>query len=162
MIDLSAEPKKENIETTSDYLVQAEEINQFLEMEIGITGGEEDGVNNEGVENSSLYTTPDDIWDIYNELSKISRNFTIAAAFGNVHGVYGPGGVKLHPEYLKNHQDHVKEKAKLKEDKPLFLVFHGGSGSKDEDYKTAISYGVVKVVCLALENKRNKEMGGAD
>lgn len=162
MIDLSAEPKEDNIRITGEYLVEAEKINQFLEMEIGITGGEEDGVNNEGVENSSLYTTPGDIWEIYDELSKISRNFTIAAAFGNVHGVYGPGGVSLHPEYLGEHQEKVKKEAKLKDDKPVFLVFHGGSGSQDKEYKTAISYGVVKVVCHALENKRKKERGGAD
>jgi fructose-bisphosphate aldolase class II len=114
-------------------------------QEIGITGGEEDGVNNEDVDNNSLYTQPEDIHNIYKTLSAISPNFSIAAGFGNVHGVYKPGNVRLHPELLNKHQKYVKDKEGLKDDKPVFLVFHGGSGSSKEEYKEAISYGVVKV-----------------
>lgn len=115
------------------------------QQEIGITGGEEDGVNNEDVDNNSLYTQPEDIHQIYTTLKKISPYFSIAAGFGNVHGVYKPGNVKLHPELLGKHQKYVKEQESLKEDKPVFLVFHGGSGSSKKEYLDAISYGVVKV-----------------
>lgn len=115
------------------------------EQEIGITGGEEDGVNNEDVDNNSLYTQPEDIHRIYTTLKKISPYFSIAAGFGNVHGVYKPGNVKLHPELLQKHQDYVKDQEKLSEEKPVFLVFHGGSGSTKKEYSDAISYGVVKV-----------------
>src|SRR3954467_6110521 len=114
-------------------------------QEIGITGGEEDGVNNEDVDNASLYTQPEDILAIYKTLSPISPYFSIAAAFGNVHGVYKPGNVKLHPELLGKHQKYVKEQIGSKEDKPVFLVFHGGSGSTKKEFSDAISYGVVKV-----------------
>ncbi len=114
-------------------------------QEIGITGGEEDGVNNEDVDNNSLYTQPEDILAIYQALSPISPYFSIAAGFGNVHGVYKPGNVKLHPELLGKHQKHVKDAIKAKEDKPVFLVFHGGSGSSKQEFLDAISYGVVKV-----------------
>jgi len=145
MIDLSEEPVDWNIETTAKYLKRAAPINQWLEMEIGITGGEEDGVNNEEVDNNSLYTQPEDILAIYNALSPISPYFSIAAGFGNVHGVYKPGNVRLHPELLNKHQQYVKEKIGSKKDKPVFFVFHGGSGSSKEEYKEAISYGVVKV-----------------
>ena len=116
-----------------------------LAQEIGITGGEEDGVNNEDVDNNSLYTQPGDIYDIYAALSKVSPYFSIAAGFGNVHGVYKPGNVKLQPELLGKHQKFVKDKINAEEDKPVFLVFHGGSGSSKEEFKTAIGYGVVKV-----------------
>ncbi|KAI4210100.1 MAG: hypothetical protein LQ351_007002 [Letrouitia transgressa] len=105
MIDLSEEEKEWNINTTAKYLKRAAPLKQWLEMEIGITGGEEDGVNNEGVDNNSLYTQPEDIYEIYSALSKISPYFSIAAAFGNVHGVYSPGNVKLHPELLSKHQN---------------------------------------------------------
>lgn len=161
MIDLSEEPVDWNIETTAKYLRRAAPMKQWLEMvslsatylsrlsltrqEIGITGGEEDGVNNEDVEKKSLYTQPEDILAIYNVLKPISPYFSIAAGFGNVHGVYKPGNVKLHPELLKKHQAHVKEKTGSPKDKPVFFVFHGGSGSTKEEYKEAISYGVVKV-----------------
>ncbi|KAI9815258.1 MAG: Fructose-bisphosphate aldolase 1 [Pycnora praestabilis] len=145
MIDLSEEEKDWNLETTAKYLKRAAPMKQWLEMEIGITGGEEDGVNNEDVDNNSLYTQPEDIYDIYHTLSKISPYFSIAAGFGNVHGVYKPGNVKLHPELLGKHQAYVKDKINAKEDKPVFLVFHGGSGSSKKEYKDAISYGVVKV-----------------
>ncbi|KAL6715958.1 Fructose-bisphosphate aldolase 1 [Lecanora helva] len=145
MIDLSEEDKEYNINTTAKYLKRAAPMKQFLEMEIGITGGEEDGVNNEDVDNNSLYTQPEDILEIYSTLSKISPYFSVAAGFGNVHGVYKPGNVRLHPELLSKHQNYVKEKIGSSDSKPVFLVFHGGSGSSKEEYKEAISYGVVKV-----------------
>lgn len=145
MIDLSEEPVDWNIETTAKYLKRAAPMKQWLEMEIGITGGEEDGVNNEDVDNNSLYTQPEDILAIHNALSPISPYFSIAAGFGNVHGVYKPGNVRLHPELLSKHQKYVKEKINSSSDKPVFFVFHGGSGSSKDEYKQAISYGVVKV-----------------
>jgi len=145
MIDLSEEEKDWNIATTKKYLERAAPMKQWLEMEIGITGGEEDGVNNEDVDNNSLYTQPEDIYDIYAALSSVSPYFSIAAGFGNVHGVYKPGNVKLHPELLGKHQAYTKEKIGSSEEKPVFLVFHGGSGSSKEEFKTAISYGVIKV-----------------
>lgn len=114
-------------------------------MEIGITGGEEDGVNNEDVDNASLYTQPEDIWDIYREFSKITDMFTIAAAFGNVHGVYKPGNVKLHPELLGKHQEYVKNKLQSAESKPVFFVFHGGSGSAPSEIALGVSHGVIKM-----------------
>src|SRR3954451_15556656 len=113
-------------------------------QEIGITGGEEDGVNNEDVDNASLYTQPEDIYMIHKTLSEVSPYFSIAAGFGNVHGVYKPGNVKLHPELLSKHQNYVREKTGIKEEKPVFLVFHGGSGSSKQEYVDAISYGVCK------------------
>lgn len=145
MIDLSEEEVEWNINTTSKYLERAAPMKQWLEMEIGITGGEEDGVNNESVDNNSLYTQPEDILNIYNQLSKISPYFSIAAGFGNVHGVYKPGNVQLHPELLSKHQKHVAAAIGSKDSKPVFLVFHGGSGSSKKEFKDAISYGVVKV-----------------
>lgn len=145
MIDLSEEPVDWNIETTAKYLKRAAPMKQWLEMEIGITGGEEDGVNNEDVDNNSLYTQPEDILAIHNALFPISPYFSIAAGFGNVHGVYKPGNVRLHPELLSKHQKYVKEKINSSSDKPVFFVFHGGSGSSKDEYKQAISYGVVKV-----------------
>jgi len=145
MIDLSEESVEENIETTAKYLERAAPMKQWLEMEIGITGGEEDGVNNEDVDNNSLYTQPEDIYNIYKRLSPISPYFSIAAGFGNVHGVYKPGNVKLRPELLQKHQKYVQEQEKIQDEKPVFLVFHGGSGSSKQDFLDAISYGVVKV-----------------
>jgi len=145
MIDLSEEEVDYNIKTTAAYLKRAAPMKQWLEMEIGITGGEEDGVNNEDVDNNSLYTQPEDILAIYQALQPISPFFSIAAGFGNVHGVYKPGNVKLHPELLAKHQKYVKDAIGAKEDKPVFLVFHGGSGSSKQEYLDAISYGVVKV-----------------
>ncbi|KAK2767785.1 Fructose-bisphosphate aldolase 1 [Arachnomyces sp. PD_36] len=145
MIDLSEEAVDWNIETTAKYLKRAAPMKQWLEMEIGITGGEEDGVNNEDVDNNSLYTQPEDILAIHNALAAISPYFSIAAGFGNVHGVYKPGNVKLHPELLSKHQAHVKKETGSSKDKPVYLVFHGGSGSSKEEYKEAIGYGVVKV-----------------
>ena len=164
MIDLSEEPVDYNIQTTAAYLKRAAPMKQWLEMvcptfspgdikkmmltdkqEIGITGGEEDGVNNEDVDNNSLYTQPEDILAIHNALAPISPYFSIAAGFGNVHGVYKPGNVRLHPELLQKHQKYVQEKLGAKSDKPVFFVFHGGSGSSKNEYKEAIGYGVVKV-----------------
>ncbi|QSL66981.1 hypothetical protein MERGE_001368 [Pneumocystis wakefieldiae] len=143
MIDLSEESKESNIELTKQYLQRAAPMKQWLEMEIGITGGEEDGINNE-VSSDRLYTQSEDIFDVYSALSAISPYFSIAAAFGNVHGVYAPGGVFLRPELLEAHQDYAKQKLKC-EEKPLFFVFHGGSGSSLEEYHTAIKNGVVKI-----------------
>ncbi len=145
MIDFSEESKEHNIDACKKYLTRMNPMKIWLEMEIGITGGEEDGVDNTGVENSRLYTQPEDIWDVYQELSSISPYFSIAAAFGNVHGVYKPGNVRLHPELLGKHQAYVKQKLNSKEDQPIFLVFHGGSGSTKDEIKTAVSHGVVKM-----------------
>ncbi|EMD35245.1 hypothetical protein CERSUDRAFT_85265 [Gelatoporia subvermispora B] len=143
MLDLSEEPKDENIATCVKYFKRMAPLGLWLEMEIGITGGEEDGVDNTGIDNSLLYTQPEDIWDVYDALSKIGPNFSIAAAFGNVHGVYKPGNVRLHPELLNKHQVYAEQK--LGKKKPLFLVFHGGSGSSKEEIKTAVENGVVKM-----------------
>ncbi|KAL1650322.1 Fructose-bisphosphate aldolase 1 [Diplodia intermedia] len=145
MIDLSEEDVEFNVSTTAKYLERMAPMKQLLEMEIGITGGEEDGVNNEDVDNNSLYTQPEDILMIYKRLSAISPFFSIAAGFGNVHGVYKPGNVKLHPELLSKHQQHVQKAIGGSDEKPVFLVFHGGSGSSKEEFLQAISYGVVKV-----------------
>lgn len=145
MIDLSEESVDYNIETTAKYLKRAAPWKQWLEMEIGITGGEEDGVNNEDVDNNSLYTQPEDIYKIYQTLSPISPYFSIAAGFGNVHGVYQPGNVKLRPELLAKHQEFVASKLQNNDPKPVFFVFHGGSGSSVEEFQTAIGHGVVKV-----------------
>jgi fructose-bisphosphate aldolase class II len=116
-----------------------------LEIELGITGGEEDGVDNSGVDNSLLYTQPADVCYAYEELSKISSNFTIAASFGNVHGVYKPGNVKLMPVILKNSQEYIKAKLGLTDELPVNFVFHGGSGSSHEEIREAIGYGVIKM-----------------
>jgi len=145
MLDLSEEPKEENIEVCLKYLKRMAPMKCLLEMEIGITGGEEDGVNNENVDNASLYTQPEDIWDIYKGFSQVTDLFSIAAAFGNVHGVYSPGNVRLHPELLGKHQAYVKQQLKTKDDKPVYFVFHGGSGSSQQEINTAVSHGVVKM-----------------
>ncbi|RHZ89276.1 hypothetical protein Glove_16g199 [Diversispora epigaea] len=145
MLDLSEEPKDENIATCKKYLERMSKINLLLEMEIGITGGEEDGVDNTGVDNSALYTQPEDVWDIVRELSKVSDMFTIAAAFGNVHGVYKPGNVKLSPILLKKHQEYVRKQLNCKTEKPVWFVFHGGSGSVKEEIREAVGYGVIKM-----------------
>ncbi|KAI8984395.1 fructose-bisphosphate aldolase, class II [Mycotypha africana] len=145
MLDLSEEPMEENIEVCLKYLKRMAPMKCLLEMEIGITGGEEDGVDNTGVDNSALYTQPEDIWEIYRRFSEVSDMFSIAAAFGNVHGVYAPGNVKLHPELLGKHQAYVKEQLKTDEEKPVFFVFHGGSGSTEQEITLALSHGVVKM-----------------
>ena len=145
MLDLSEEPDEENIEICAKYLKRMAAINMFLEMEIGVTGGEEDGVNNEDVDPDKLYTSPEQVWNVYETLSKISPAFSVAAAFGNVHGVYKPGNVSLQPARLKKHQDYAKAKLGCEQDKPIFLVMHGGSGSSDEEIKEAVDYGVIKM-----------------
>ncbi|CAM0140989.1 Fructose-bisphosphate aldolase 1 [Umbelopsis sp. WA50703] len=145
MLDLSEESKEENIEICLKYLKRLAPLGCALEMEIGITGGEEDGVNNENVDNASLYTQPEDIWDIYKAFSEITDLFSIAAAFGNVHGVYAPGNVRLHPELLGKHQAYVKDQLKTDDDLPVLFVFHGGSGSTQQDINVAVSHGVVKM-----------------
>jgi fructose-bisphosphate aldolase class II len=145
MLDLSEEPKEENIKICCGYLKRMAKMNQLLEMEIGITGGEEDGVDNSHAEKSSLYTQPEDIWDVYKAFSEITDMFTIAAAFGNVHGVYKPGNVVLAPEILGKHQEYVRKQLGCAEEKPVNFVFHGGSGSTVQEIKTALSNGVVKM-----------------
>lgn len=145
MLDLSEELDPENIETCKKYLTRMAPMKIWLEMEIGITGGEEDGVDNSGVDQSRLYTQPEQIWDVQQTLSAVAPHFSIAAAFGNVHGVYKPGNVKLNPQILHTHQEFVKAKLGTEEDKPCYFVFHGGSGSTEEEIKTAVSSGVVKM-----------------
>ena len=145
MLDLSEEPIHENIEICKKYLERMSKIGMTLEIELGVTGGEEDGVDNSGIDNSKLYTQPEEVAYAYEELSKVSNRFTIAAAFGNVHGVYKSGSVKLSPVILKNSQDFVKEKYKLTAEKPLNFVFHGGSGSSRAEIREAISYGAIKM-----------------
>ncbi len=144
MLDLSEEPIEENIEICKTYLARMSKIGMSLEIELGVTGGEEDGVDNSGVDNSLLYTQPSEVAYAYEELLKISPNFTIAASFGNVHGVYKPGNVVLTPKILKNSQEYIQENLKTGE-KPVFFVFHGGSGSSREEIREAISYGVIKM-----------------
>ena len=144
MIDLSEEPIKENIELCKKYLARMSKIGMTLEIELGITGGEEDGVDNTDVDSSKLYTQPDEVAYAYEELMKVSPNFTIAAAFGNVHGVYKPGNVKLTPKILKNSQEYVRNKFKT-DYNPIDFVFHGGSGSSIDEIREAIGYGVIKM-----------------
>jgi fructose-bisphosphate aldolase, class II len=145
MLDLSEEPIEENIEICKEYLERMAKIGMTLEIELGVTGGEEDGVDNSDVDSSKLYTQPSEVAYAYEELSKVSPRFTIAAAFGNVHGVYKPGNVKLQPVILKNSQDFVKEKYGLEAERPINFVFHGGSGSSQEEIREAISYGAIKM-----------------
>lgn len=144
MIDLSEEPIEENIEISKRYLERMSKMGMTLEIELGITGGEEDGVDNTNVDSSKLYTQPEEVAYAYEELLKVSPRFTIAAAFGNVHGVYKPGNVKLTPKILKNSQEFVAQKYQTKEN-PIDFVFHGGSGSTLEEIREAISYGVIKM-----------------
>ncbi|MCB9334703.1 MAG: class II fructose-bisphosphate aldolase [Flavobacteriales bacterium] len=144
MIDLSEEPIEENIQICKQYLERMSKIGMTLEIELGITGGEEDGVDNSDVDNSLLYTQPEEVAYAYEELLKISPRFTIAAAFGNVHGVYKPGNVKLTPKILKNSQEYIQNKYNTGNN-PVDFVFHGGSGSTLEEIREAISYGVIKM-----------------
>ena len=144
MIDLSDEPIEENIKTCKEYLKKLTDLEMTLEIELGITGGEEDGVDNTGIDSTKLYTQPEEVSYAYSELSSISNNFTIAAAFGNVHGVYKPGNVSLTPKILKNSQEYVSKKFQLPNNSINF-VFHGGSGSSLEDIREAIDYGVIKM-----------------
>ena len=144
MIDLSEEPLEENIEICKKYLERMSKMDMTLEIELGITGGEEDGVDNTDVDDSKLYTQPEEVAYAYEELSKVSHRFTIAAAFGNVHGVYKPGNVKLTPKILKNSQEFITEKYGV-EHNHIDFVFHGGSGSTVEEIREAIGYGVIKM-----------------
>jgi len=144
MIDLSEEPIEENIEICKRYLDRMSKMDMTLEIELGITGGEEDGVDNTDVDSSKLYTQPEEVAYAYEELMKVSDQFTIAAAFGNVHGVYKPGNVKLTPVILKNSQEYVQKKYNTGHN-PIDFVFHGGSGSTLEEIREAIGYGVVKM-----------------
>ena len=144
MIDLSEEPIEENIELSKKYLERMSKMGMTLEIELGITGGEEDGVDNTDVDSSKLYTQPEEVAYAYEELKKVSDRFTIAAAFGNVHGVYKPGNVKLTPKILKNSQEYVQNKFNTGAN-PVDFVFHGGSGSTLEEIRESIGYGVVKM-----------------
>jgi fructose-bisphosphate aldolase class II len=144
MLDLSEEPIEKNIETSKRYLERMSRMGMTLEIELGVTGGEEDGVDNTGVDSARLYTQPEHVAYAYGELMKVSDRFTVAAAFGNVHGVYKPGNVQLRPEILRNSQDYVQKKFSTRE-RPINFVFHGGSGSSAGEIREAISYGVVKM-----------------
>ncbi|MBD3583157.1 class II fructose-bisphosphate aldolase [Flavobacterium selenitireducens] len=144
MLDLSEEPMEENIDICKQYLERMSKMGMTLEIELGITGGEEDGVDNSGVDHSELYSTPEDVDYAYTELSKVSPRFTVAAAFGNVHGVYKPGNVKLTPTILRDSQEYIQQKHNT-EKNPVDFVFHGGSGSTPEEIKEAIGYGVIKM-----------------
>lgn len=144
MLDLSEEPLEENLEISAKYFERMAKMQMTLEVEIGVTGGEEDGVDNSDVDNSKLYTQPEDVAYTYEKLKAISDNFTIAAAFGNVHGVYKPGNVVLTPKILDNSQKYVQEKFETAA-KPVNFVFHGGSGSTLEEIREAIDYGVIKM-----------------
>jgi len=143
MLDLSEEDHEENIGLCAKYFKRMAPMNLILEMEIGITGGVEDGVDNSGVSKDKLYSTPEDVYAVWTALSPISEKFTIAAAFGNVHGVYKPGNVKLQPNLLDDFQKYCGPK--VGQEKPYFFVFHGGSGSEKADIDAAIKYGVVKM-----------------
>lgn len=144
MLDLSEEPLHENIEICAKYFERMAKMGMTLEIELGVTGGEEDGVDNTDVDSSRLYTQPEEVAYAYEELSKISDRFTIAAAFGNVHGVYKPGNVKLQPVILKNSQDYIQKKFGTGAN-PVNFVFHGGSGSTREEIREAIKYGAIKM-----------------
>ena len=144
MLDLSEEPIEENISICKKYLKRMSKMSMTLEIELGVTGGEEDGVDNSDIDVSKLYTQPEEVAFAYEELNKVSNQFTIAAAFGNVHGVYKPGNVKLTPKILKNSQKFISEKYNLPENSVDF-VFHGGSGSTQEEIKESIGYGVIKM-----------------
>lgn len=144
MLDLSEESLEENIDICCKYLERMSKIGMTIEIELGVTGGEEDGVDNSDIDNSLLYTQPEDVAYAYEKLSKVSDQFTVAASFGNVHGVYKPGNVKLTPTILDNSQKYIQEKFGTGE-KPVDFVFHGGSGSTPEEIQEAISYGVIKM-----------------
>lgn len=145
MLDLSEEPLEENIAISKRYLKRMAPLGMTLEIELGVTGGEEDGVDNSHVDNSRLYTQPEDVAYAYRELREVSPNFTVAAAFGNVHGVYKPGNVSLRPEILHNSQEHLRKVFGLEAARPVNFVFHGGSGSERAQIREAIAYGAVKM-----------------
>ncbi len=144
MLDLSEEPLEENIATCAEYLKRMDKIGMTIEIELGVTGGEEDGVDNTNIDNALLYTQPEEVAYAYEELSKVSKRFSIAASFGNVHGVYKPGNVILTPVILDNSQKYIAEKYNTGA-QPVDFVFHGGSGSSLEEIREAIGYGVVKM-----------------
>ena len=144
MLDLSEESLEENIEISRRYLQRMSKMGMTLEVELGVTGGEEDGVDHSDIDSSKLYTQPEEVAEMYQKLNEVSPRFTIAAAFGNVHGVYKPGNVQLQPVILKNSQAHI-EKTFGTDPKPVNFVFHGGSGSSQEEIREAISYGVIKM-----------------
>ncbi len=144
MLDLSEEPLEENVAISKEYFERMNKLEMLIEVELGITGGEEDGVDNTDVDSSKLYTQPAEVAYVYEELNKVSHRFTIAAAFGNVHGVYKPGNVSLQPIILKNSQTYIQEKFGTGE-LPVNFVFHGGSGSTREEIRTAIEYGAIKM-----------------
>merc|ERR1712032_807882 len=146
MLDLSEEPLEENIAICKKYMERMAKINLLLEFELGITGGEEDGVDNTDVDSSRLYTQPEEVWYSYQQLSQVpNAAFTCAASFGNVHGVYAPGNVELKPVILHNSQKYIQEKLGTDDEKPMKFVFHGGSGSSPEDIQYAIEAGVIKM-----------------
>jgi fructose-bisphosphate aldolase class II len=145
MLDLSEESLEQNVATCVEYMKRMSKIGMTLEIELGVTGGEEDGVDNSNIDNSLLYTQPEDVAYAYERLSAVSNRFTIAASFGNVHGVYKPGNVVLTPIILNNSQKYIKEKFATASDKPVNFVFHGGSGSTHDEIREAISYGVIKM-----------------
>ncbi len=144
MLDLSEEPIEENIETSVEYFKRMKPLGMGIEIELGVTGGEEDGVDNSGVENEKLYTQPSEVSYAYTKLKEVGEAFTVAAAFGNVHGVYSPGNVELRPVILKNSQDYIQKEFSTAE-KPVFFVFHGGSGSPQNQIREAIGYGAIKM-----------------
>ncbi|MFP6894807.1 MAG: class II fructose-bisphosphate aldolase [Opitutales bacterium] len=144
MLDLSEEPIDDNLSTSKQYFERMAPLGMTIEIELGVTGGEEDGVDNTDIDSSRLYTQPEEVNQAYETLKEVSHRFTVAAAFGNVHGVYKPGNVELTPVILKNSQDYVKEKHGTG-DRPIHFVFHGGSGSSREHIREAIGYGVVKM-----------------
>lgn len=144
MLDLSEEPLEYNIQTSVEFYKRMAPLGMSIEIELGVTGGEEDGVDNSDVENDKLYTQPQHVAYSYTELSKVGKLFTVAAAFGNVHGVYSPGNVQLRPEILKNSQDYIQKQLGT-EEKPVYFVFHGGSGSPQNQIREAISYGAIKM-----------------
>ena len=144
MLDLSEESLEENIQTSATFFKRMAPLGMSIEIELGVTGGEEDGVDNSGVENDKLYTQPEHVAYAYTELSKISNMFTVAAAFGNVHGVYSPGNVELRPDILNNSQVYIQNHLKT-EAKPVYFVFHGGSGSPKNQIREAIGYGAIKM-----------------
>jgi fructose-bisphosphate aldolase class II len=144
MLDLSEESIEENIQTSVQYFKRMAPLGMSIEIELGVTGGEEDGVDNSGIENDKLYTQPQHVAYAYEELSKVGKLFTVAAAFGNVHGVYSPGNVELRPEILQNSQKYITEQFKTGE-KPVYFVFHGGSGSPKEQIRETLGYGVIKM-----------------
>lgn len=145
MLDLSEESIEENIDVSAKYLQRMKPLGMTIEIELGVTGGEEDGVDNTDVDSSKLYTQPEEVAYAYEVLSKISDKFTVAAAFGNVHGVYKPGNVKLQPIILHNSQVHIRDKFGIAAEKPVNFVFHGGSGSSPEEITEALSYGAIKM-----------------